>query len=174
MEEPPEVEQWFISLLTTHQGQLRGYIQASLGDYSNSLDVLQRTNLTIWKKADEFRRDAPFLPWAFGIARYVVLGFIRDRSRESIIFHSDVVELMSDVNKESFETFATRQKALHECLTRLDEKNQRLFQLRYNEGRSIREIAEATGRTGDSVKSVMMRSRQLLRNCINQMLLKLA
>ena len=50
----------FIGLLTDHQVDLQAFILSSLGDYSNALDVLQRTNIVLWKKAVEFRRARRF------------------------------------------------------------------------------------------------------------------
>ena len=38
--------------LTACQSRLRGFILASLGNYADTADVLQRTNLILWKKAE--------------------------------------------------------------------------------------------------------------------------
>ncbi len=59
----------FIQLLTVHQPHLLGYILASLGNRTDCDDVLQKTNLVLWKKSAEFRSGAQFLPWAKRAAR---------------------------------------------------------------------------------------------------------
>ncbi|KAA1261135.1 ECF RNA polymerase sigma factor SigK [Rubripirellula obstinata] len=158
----------FVAMLTLHQSRLRGYILASLGDYTNSHDVLQRTNLTIWKKAAEYNRDLPFLPWAMGIARYEILAFLRDRGRERIVFHSDVVEMMIATEDSTFDDWHGSQRELHECLQNLSEKNKRLLTMRYAQGNSISKISESTGRSLDAIKSLMLRLRRSLRDCIEK------
>ena len=84
----------FIGLITDHQVDLQAFILSSLGDYSDTLDVLQRTNIVLWKKAAQFRRGAPFLPWALKIAKFEVLAFMRARRRDRHVFCLEVVELM--------------------------------------------------------------------------------
>lgn len=167
---PSEASDQFVSLLTMHQSQLRGFILAALGNQPDAFDVLQRTNLTLWKKAELYREEAPFLPWAFGIARYEILGYLRDRNRERVVFHTDVVSMMCDSAAEEMEQWPDRQQALHQCLESLDKDTRHIFGLRYAENRSLTDIAAATKRSIDSIKSLMLRSRRLLRNCIERRL----
>lgn len=163
----------FASLLANHQSQLLGYILASLGNYNDSLDLVQRTNLTLCKKADQYRTDLPFLPWAFGVARFEILGFLRERNRQKVVFHSDVVELMSKEVVQSdaeVDQWHDRQIALHECLDSLNDRNRRIFLLRYAENLSLAKTAESQNKTVDSIKSLMLRIRRSLRECIEQKL----
>ncbi len=160
----------FLQQLTEHQTQLKGFILASLGHEADSQDVLQRTNLVLWKKAGEFRTDAAFLPWALGVARYEVLAFLRDRQRDHLIFDPDVVELMADAAQQQATELPDRLRALRTCLRQVPKKNLQLLNLRYVHGQSIRQVAEATGRTDDSVKSLLLRIRKRLGQCIEQRL----
>ena len=165
-----EADNQFVSLLTMHQSQLRGFILASLGNHSDAMDVLQRTNMTLWKKAELYRRDAPFLPWAFGIARYEILGYLRDRNRERVVFETDVIVLMCETAADELDNWPDRQQALHRCLEKLEPSTRQIFDLRYAESRSVKYIAQATNRSIDSIKSLMLRSRRSLRLCIEQRL----
>ncbi|SMP59262.1 RNA polymerase sigma-70 factor, Rhodopirellula/Verrucomicrobium family [Neorhodopirellula lusitana] len=172
MSNPDEVSDQFVSLLTIHQSQLKGYVYSSLGNRDDAQDVLQRTNLTLWKKAAEYRTGEPFLAWAFGVARYEVLGYLRDRNREQerVVFHSDVVAMMCDVADAEMGLWPDRQLALHQCLEELDEQTRQVFALRYAENRPLQQIAETTHKTIDAIKSLMLRSRKALRKCIEHRL----
>ncbi len=60
--------QEFVKLLTAHQRDLYTYINTLLaGDFATA-DVLQDTNLDLWRRLEEFDFNRPFLPWAYGFA----------------------------------------------------------------------------------------------------------
>ncbi|MFG0253647.1 MAG: sigma-70 family RNA polymerase sigma factor [Rhodopirellula sp. JB053] len=166
------VSEQFVSLLTMHQSQLRGFVFSALGNRDDAQDVLQKTNLTLWKKAHQYREDSPFLPWAFGVARYEILGFLRDRNRERerVVFHTDVIDMLCEIADTDMETWPDRQQALHRCLESMDDETRHVFGLRYADNLSLKQIANATNKTMDAVKSLMMRSRKSLRKCIDRRL----
>ncbi|EMI51980.1 sigma-70 family RNA polymerase sigma factor [Rhodopirellula sallentina] len=172
MPESDEVSEQFVSLLTMHQSQLKGFVFSALGNRDDAQDVLQKTNLTLWKKASQYRDGSPFLPWAFGVARYEVLGFLRDRSRERerVVFHTDVVDMLCEIADTDMESWPDRQQALHRCLEKMDDDTRHVFGLRYAENFSLQQIANTTNKTIDAIKSLMMRSRKSLRKCIDQRL----
>jgi len=156
----------YVQELTTHQSRLRGYILAALGNYANSADVLQRTNLKLWKKAGEFRPGAAFLPWAMAIARYEILSFLRDHQRDRLVFSEDVAMLLMDSAESELGDPGDRQSALRKCMERLPKRSRELLWFRYDEGKSIKQIAEESDRTQDSVKCLLLRVRKSLEKCI--------
>ncbi len=156
----------FVQMLAAHQSHLRGYILASLGDYAHSEDVLQQTNLTLWKKVGDFRTDAPFLPWALAVARFEVLAFYRDRQRDHLVFQPDVAELMTEAALPEFEQVSERQFALRNCIKGLPKRQQKTLKLYYVANARMKEISQATGRSVDGVKSLLMRVRKALKKCI--------
>ncbi|MCM2370361.1 sigma-70 family RNA polymerase sigma factor [Rhodopirellula sp. ICT_H3.1] len=152
-----------------HQSQLKGFVYSALGNRDDAQDVLQKTNLTLWKKASQYQDDAPFLPWALGVARFEVLGFLRDRNRERdrVVFHTDVVDMLCEIAHTDMELWPDRQQALHRCLESLDDETRFVFALRYADNQSLQQIADKTNKTIDAIKSLMMRSRKSLRKCID-------
>lgn len=157
----------YVQSLTASQGRLRGFILASLGNYADTADVLQRTNLILWKKAREFRPDAPFLPWALTIARYEVLSFIRDSQRDRHVYSSDVAEMMLDAAAAEASDPNDRQLALRKCLEKVSGHSRDMLWQRYGAEKSIRQIAAETNRTEDSVKSLFLRIRKSLARCVD-------
>jgi RNA polymerase sigma-70 factor (ECF subfamily) len=160
----------FIARLTDHQVCLQAFILSSLGDYSDTLDVLQRTNIVLWKKASQFRRGAPFLPWALKVAKYEVLAFMRARRRDRHVFCPEVVELMVDAAIERITDLPSRSEALRECIKELPEHSREFLRIRYAHEQSVKQISEKTGRSIDAVKSLYHRIRVSLGNCINRKL----
>jgi RNA polymerase sigma-70 factor (ECF subfamily) len=160
----------FISLLTEHQVDLQAFILSSLGDHTNAMDVLQRTNIVLWKKAVEFRRGAPFLPWALKIAKYEILASMRARRRDRHVFRPEVVELMADVAIERSAGLSMRSEALRDCIKELPERSREFLRIRYAQEQSVKQISEKTGRSIDAVKSLYHRIRLRLGQCIDRKL----
>jgi RNA polymerase sigma-70 factor (ECF subfamily) len=158
----------FIRMLTDHQVDLQAFIMSSLGNYSDTLDVLQLTNIALWKKADKFRPGAAFLPWALKVAKYEILGFLRMRRRDRHTFSPELVELMVDVASDRSAELPMRSSALYECIKQLPERSREFLRVRYAQQQSIKEVAEKTGRSIDAVKSLYLRIRKSLERCIDR------
>lgn len=157
--------------LTDHQVQLEGYIAASIGDYSHAPDVLQRTNVVLWRKAQQLRSIDEFLPWAIKIAKFEVLAFVRDQRRERLVFCPEVVDAMLKTAERAVDEVPLQQEALRACLKHLPRRMVELLNMRYVAGDSIAEIAATSDRSVDSVKSQLKRIRRSLADCIERRLI---
>lgn len=156
----------FVRELTVAQPRLRAYLLATLGNAEDAGEVHQRTNLALWRNAAAFRLGADFMPWAITIAKYEVLSFYRDQSRDRHVFVEDVALLMLDTASKGVERLEERQEALRQCVTQLEEPSQAILRLRYEDEKSIAEIAESTKRTADAIKSALLRIRKALERCV--------
>ena len=157
----------FVRRLTESQAQLLGFIMAGVGDYADASDILQQTNIVLLRKCDELRDLEAFLPWAITVAKFKVLSFARDRSRERLLFAPDVIAAMCDTAQQQAEFVPERLVALRECLAKLPQKNVRLLQQRYTYNTPLEEMARVGHCTVDSIKGRLKRLRQLLSRCID-------
>ena len=160
----------FIQHLTSSQGNLKAYILASLGSIADVADVLQRTNLALWKNAASFRLDAPFMPWAVTIAKYEILSYCRDRSRDRHVFTEEVAALMLQSAREEIPEVGDRQVALRKCLRELTDKNRDLLNQRYFDKKSVAQISGSVKRSENAVKCAFVRIRKSLQQCIENRL----
>ena len=154
----------FVRLLTGEQTHLYGYIITLLGDVNDASNVLQQTNLVIWRKAQEFEPQSNFPMWARKIAYYQSLAFLRDRKRDRHIFDEDVLSELAARPSEDDED--ERRIALRHCLGTISVQSLNLLQERYGPGKSISEIANDRHKTQAAVKMALMRIRQALVHCI--------
>lgn len=76
----------FITLLTSSQAALSSCILTLLPDRAAARDVLQETNLTLWRKADDFEPGTNFLGWTARIGQYHVLNHRRKLGRDKLGF----------------------------------------------------------------------------------------
>ncbi|EMI41471.1 RNA polymerase sigma-70 ECF-like, Rhodopirellula baltica [Rhodopirellula sp. SWK7] len=160
----------FVQHLTEHQPRLYGYVYSLLGNHSRASDVVQETNLVLWRKIDEYDPAKPFSSWAFGIARYQVLSSIRDQGRERVLIDSELAEQLSGILEVEMDRLDEYRTPLRHCLARLDEEHRALIHQRYFREQSIADIAAALGRTSGAVKVALTRVRQKLFRCVSEQL----
>ncbi len=160
------VTEQFVRQLTDHQNRVYGYVYSLLGNHSQANDVVQETNLVLWRKIDEFDPQKSFLPWALAIARFQVLAHLRDRKRDRLLLDAELAEAVSREAERQADSFEDVRAALRPCLQTLTDSSRDLVERRYFRGMSIAEISQAVDRTMSSVKVALLRSRRHLADCI--------
>ena len=154
-------------LITGSQRRLYCYVYSLIGNRSASWDVLQNTNMILWKKKDEFQMGSNFLAWAQTIARFQTMAFLRDRKREKTsVLTPEILELMGEEVEEEAEMYDKRRGALSTCLERLNPKSATMVKLHYDEDRSLQQIGETFGLSANAVKQSLFRARRALERCI--------
>lgn len=156
----------FIRNLTESQTRLKAYLMASLANYDDAVEVLQRTNLVLWKNARSFRPGAEFMPWAVTLAKYEVMSYYRERTRDRHVFSEELATLMLATAANEIPEVDDRFLALRECINQLPNASKQIIRLRYENRAAIKQIAEQLDRTVDSIKSALARTRRSLANCI--------
>jgi RNA polymerase sigma-70 factor (ECF subfamily) len=160
----------FVQHLTECQHRLYAYILSLWPNPAGARDILQQTNLTLWRKASQLAEDANFDAWACKVAYYEVLGARRDRSRDRHLFDDRLLgELASDAQRQMTDT-DERLSALEDCVTRLSTKQRDLVADRYRVGLSVKEIADKCGLKSGTVATSLHRIRRSLMQCIENRL----
>jgi RNA polymerase sigma-70 factor (ECF subfamily) len=157
----------FVQLLTAEQFKLKRYIAILLGDPEAASNVLQDTNLVLWRKAAEFKRGTNFSAWARQVAYWEVRAYVRNERRDRHVFSEEVIEQLAEQTAdEPFD--AEVRVSLRHCLQGISSSNLQLLQKRYAEGLSISALAEECGKTDSAIKVGLMRLRRALLKCIRQ------
>ena len=156
----------FVQQLAENQNRLYGYVYSLVGDHAQAADVVQETNMVLWRKLGEFDPQRPFLPWAFAIARFQVLAHIRDRKRDRLLLDEELAQALSVEAERQAGQFEGIRKALRPCLDALTAGNRELIEKKYFRGLSIQAIADAVERSAGSVKVALLRTRRHLAECI--------
>ena len=168
----PDPAESFVQLLTSSQNRLYGYIFSLVGDHHRAADVLQESNIVLWRKSSEFRPGSDFIQWAFAVARFQVLANLRDKGRDRCVFDEELIELVSDELGESAVGFDSMREALRRCLAKLPLKSRSLIDLRYFEEFSIKQLADEIDKSAEATKVALLRIRAGLRDCVNRELAK--
>ena len=155
---------------TRTQPSVGRFVCSFLRDRAEADDVLQEVALVIVEKFDDWDPERPFVAWALGIARRVVLTHLRARYRSSKVELSDAVDLVA-ASYEKLEPQAELMKdSLADCLGQVRGQSRQVLALRYTDGLELNQIAEQLGMTASNVGVLLHRVRAALRKCVDQRL----
>ena len=155
---------------TRAQPSVGRFVRSFLRDRAEADDVLQEVALVIVEKFNDWDPERPFVAWALGIARRVVLTHLRARYRSSKVELSDAVDLVA-ASYEKLEPQAELMKdSLAECLGQVRGQSQQVLALRYTDGLELKQIAEQLDMTASNVGVLLHRVRSTLRKCVDQRL----
>lgn len=168
--QPSESDQdLFVSLITANYEHLRRYIYTLLAHEEDTKDVLQEVCIAISRKFAEYDRTRPFLPWACRFAYLKVLKFHeQQRSRRTVRFPTEVLELLAQAREEEEPVLAERLVALQKCLGKLTDDDRTLIQARYVDRLPIEQIVAQLSLSRRTLFRNLERVRRLLFECIDR------
>ena len=161
-----ERDEAFVREVTDRQSELYSYIYMLLGDLHDARDVLQETNLVLWRKANDFEAGSNFRAWAKRCAYYECLRFRRDRKRDRHVFDDELLALLVDQSDAPDDDEEARQLALRDCLVRLPELQRNLIDSRYRAELPIKQLAKQFNKGESAIKMSLKRIREALQVCI--------
>lgn len=166
-----ERDQEFVSLLTAHQGAVLAYIRSLMPGFTGASDILQQTNITLWKKKEVFELGTNFKAWAFAIARNHVMDQRKKLKRDGwLVFNNEVAELLAAESDEEALDYDEAYRALEVCLGKLRPHDRELVRKRYCENVTLDQYARQLGRSAGTLKARLFKIRAGLRRCLDAQL----
>ncbi|TWT78908.1 ECF RNA polymerase sigma factor SigL [Planctomycetes bacterium CA13] len=157
----------FMQLLTSNQSRLYAYILSLVFDSDQADDVLQKTNIVLWEKEEQFELGSNFIAWSFRIAYFQVLAQRKQKQRERMVFDDDLIGQLAQVASQCDDTFEHRQKLMRRCLEKLNDRQREYINRRYSCGATVAKIADEMGNSVGAVKQILFRARVSLIQCVN-------
>ena len=155
---------------TRAQPSVGRFVRSFLRERAEADDVLQEVALVVVEKFEDWDSERPFVGWALGIARRVVLAHLRRKYRDSKVEFSDAIDQVA-LSFEKLETRAELAKdSLADCLGQVRGQSRQALSLRYTEGLELKQIAGQLGMTASNVGVMLHRVRAVLRKCVDQKL----
>jgi RNA polymerase sigma-70 factor, ECF subfamily len=149
--------------------RLCGFFFRQTGSHAQAEDLVQQTLLQMHAARSVFTRGSDVLPWAFSIARRLLVDS-RRRTKKEVLFDTgaeDVAALDAKVERYELphELVATRElvERAEAELARLPAAQRDAYMLVRQEGLSIAAAAEVLGTTATAVKLRAHRAYEALR-----------
>lgn len=153
-----------------HQRCLYLYIYSLVHRSEDAYDVLQETNLALWRDADRVEAVADFRSWAYRVAFNQVLAFRKRRVRDRLLFDDALLNQLEEDMQAQTNPLTNNQEALQSCARKLPNQSRQLLALRYQSALSVKAIAEQLGLTVAAVSKSLYRIRLTLRKCVENAL----
>jgi len=156
----------FLHAFSAHEGEVRAYVRRLVPSRADADDILQEVAIVLLKKFESFREGSDFRAWAFGVARFEVLAWLRDRGRERLVLDDSVASIIADESVAEEPGTVTRLRALEECLRQMDDGQRDLLMRAYRPDVRIQDLAGASGRSVAGFYQWLHRVRRQLMVCI--------
>ena len=156
-------------LVRAHQDSVRGFL-LFLGCHRSKVDdLVQDAFLSVLSAGFEDRGDERAGAFLRKVARNLFLKSLRDESRRPQVLAAEEAEL-TWTRFEAEDDGSGYLTALQRCMEGLGARPQEVLALRYRESLRRAAIAERLGMSESGVKSILVRTRARLRDCVERRL----
>lgn len=159
----------FLRLWSEHARQVYAYIFSLVANCADADDVFQETSLTLMEKFGEFDRSTSFSAWACRVAYFKSLSLLKTRRVYSFL-DASLLERIEPLIRETLTNSEDKFEALAHCLGKLSDKDRQLIKIRYQEERSVEDVAKQVGRQATGIYKSLRRIHEALLDCIRRRL----
>jgi len=169
-QESADVYEEFLGGFTANEAALRAYVRRLVPTRSDAADVMQGIALVLWKKFGELDHPENFRKWAFGVARYEALSWLRDKARDRCVLADDLLNTIADEAERMDDRLQAQREALESCLDKLPAEERTLVLRAYMPDVQIRDVAKQSGRTVGAFYQWLHRMRLRLLECTRRVI----
>ncbi|MGB0617900.1 MAG: RNA polymerase sigma factor [Myxococcota bacterium] len=148
------------------------FLDKRLRNRADTEETTQEVFINIFSSIDGYRGDAPLAAWIFGLTRRTLAARFRKKRHPTVpLFEEDEDVAFSSLTAasapeatplENYEMVERANLLDHVLEQEITAEQRRLFEMHHLENMPIAEIAAATSKSEDSVKSTLYRTRKLL------------
>lgn len=166
MDESNNIESLVELEITKIQLRLMAFICKLTGGASESEDILQAVNLTLWRQRRDYDPSRPFFNWACTIAKYEIMTWRKTAARSKLVFSDAFIDRLADHFAASADNANLRLAFLEQCRRELSAPLRQLIDLAYTDRLPLAQIASRLNRTTGSIANSLYYARHLLRLCV--------
>lgn len=153
-----------ILLLAEHQEALFRYVFSLVPHEADARDILQETQVALFRKFGLYDPARPFLPWAYRFAYLEVQKHREKAARSRLLFSDDVLDLLADERGRLAHHLDERLRWLDHCLRALSPLQKELVTARYG----LRHGADELMRRFSMSRRTLFRNLELLRGQLHE------
>lgn len=144
----------FKDLLDLYQERLYWHIRKIVISHENANDVLQNTFIRIYKGINNFQEKSSLHTWMFRIAYNESIRFLEmNKIKSAFDSDNDNNDYLNNLTQDTYFDGDEVKLKLHAIISKLSEKQQRVFQMKYFDDLSFREISEILNVSENTLKS---------------------
>jgi RNA polymerase sigma-70 factor (ECF subfamily) len=136
------VEQGFRWLVLKYQDRLYGHIRRMVNEHDDANDVIQNTFIKVFKNIKKFEGNAQLYTWLYRIATNETITFLNKKKRKATTSIDDGdLNMANQLTADSYFDEKKAQSKLEGAIKLLPEKQKLVFNMRYFDEMSYKEIS---------------------------------
>ena len=146
---------WGFNLLVhSYQERIYWHVRRIVIDHEDANDIVQDVFVKIWKNLDNFREDSKLYTWIYRVATNEALSFLKKRRTFLFMPLIDVENRLSQSLRGDryFSGDEIRMK-LQKAILKLPEKQRIVFNMKYFEEMTYRDMSEILGTSIGALKA---------------------
>ena len=144
----------FEQLLSEYQRPLYNHIRGIVLDHDDAHDVLQNTFIKIFKHIDGFKGESKLFSWMYRIATNEALSFISARAKRGGLTNLEhQAKMVENLKTDSWFDGDEIQLKLQQAVSKLPEKQQLVFKMKYFEDMKYEDMSEILGTSVGALKA---------------------
>ncbi|MCH2209367.1 MAG: sigma-70 family RNA polymerase sigma factor [Lentisphaerales bacterium] len=159
----------FLKMAFDARPVLTAYAFTLLKDWGLAQDIFQDAVISMNEKYEDIQKESP-LSWLKMVIRNKAVDYIRKQERTSRN-HEQLLPLVDKkfdalLEKEKIEFLKEKEKALQDCMAKLESDSQNILVEFYRHKKSCLSLSELYGKTANAIRLTLSRSRAQLRQCV--------
>lgn len=155
----------FLRLFTANEPAIHAFVRSLVPTREDAREVMQEVAVVLWRKFAAFASGEDFRKWAFGVARYEVLAYVRDKARDRHLFDDALLLTLAEESAAGHDRREAQRAVLEHCLRKLDPGQRDLVLHAYAPGARIDRLATERGQTAMALYKILHRLRLALIDC---------
>ena len=155
LSQPETKEKAFLSLLDQYQERLYWYIRKIVITHENADDALQNTFVRIYRNIQSFKGQSSLSTWMYRIARNEALRLLEKENKMQLASLDDINPgYLEDLTQDPYFDGDQAKLELHKIIeTQLTNKQRIVFNMKYFDELSFREMADILDVNENTLKS---------------------
>lgn len=148
-------ERAFSELLDSYHERLYWYIRKIVITHDNADDALQNTFIRVYKNIQSFKGNSSLLTWIYRIAHNEALRLLEKQNKRKLASLDDISSsYLKDLKQDIFFDGEETSLKLHEIIeTKFTNKQRLVFNMKYFDDLSFKEISEILNKNENTLKS---------------------
>lgn len=167
-DQPVSRNEQFLRHYSAHEPAIRAFVRRLVPSRTDVLDVMQDVALVLWKKFEVLPEPDDFRRWAFGVAKFQALAWLRDKARDRVVLAEDVLQQLADDATALEPVLDAHRAGLESCLEKLPAEQRSILLAAYEPGARVQAVAQRSGRSVGGFYQWLHRVRLQLLDCVRR------
>lgn len=164
----------FNELVIKYQGKIYNLVYKYVSNSETAKDLSQEIFIKAFRALPHFKRQSAFYSWLYRIAINLCIDFIRQQKRGQTLSFEDLTTggndgmVFNDVSPLPPDQLETKElgQIIGQAVQQLPPKQQRVFNLRYQDGLQLKEIAAQLDRSEGTIKAHLHHAHKRLQTLL--------